>query len=344
MNEQQQLTPRPPMPISRLGLEMRTLDDVWRFATCLAKSGLAPKGIESPEAIVIAVQMGMEVGLPPMAALQNIAVINGRPSLWGDAMLAVVRATGELEEFNEWFEQEGERINRTPSKYGDDTTAVCHVKRRGSDALPDVAFSVADAKRANLWAKQGPWSQYPSRMLKFRARAFALRDAFGDALRGMLSTEEAQDIAPKEVKGSVVEAARPQLFSPPAATAEITDNSLGGGNSVIDDGAVGTETAAEVKHRGWPKGKPRGPRQPAPEKPEPPDSIPFTLDDTPDPAAKARELKRMVREAGVEEEAFDKLLARDSYPPLSMLAESESAEVIENFDEMMRMAKEEALS
>jgi hypothetical protein len=69
---------------------------------------------------------------------------------------------------------------------------VCRVQRQGYEPA-ETAFSVADAKRANLWGKAGPWSQYPARMLKHRARSFALRDQFGDALRGLRTVEEVQD-------------------------------------------------------------------------------------------------------------------------------------------------------
>lgn len=179
--------------VGETGISVKSGAEMWALATAIARSGLAPKGVDTPEAILIALQMGYELGIPPMAALQNIAIINGRPSLWGDAVLAVVRSTGELEEFVEWYEQGTEQLPRNPVTYTDDTVAVCRVKRRGSEPV-EVGFSVADAKRADLWTKSGPWKQYPFRMLRQRARSYALRDAFGDALRGMLSAEEAQDI------------------------------------------------------------------------------------------------------------------------------------------------------
>jgi hypothetical protein len=321
------------MLVSRTGLEIRTLDDVWRFATCLAKSGLAPKGIESPEAITIAVQMGMEVGLPPMAALQNIAIVNGRPSLFGDAMLAVVRATGDLEEFTEWFEQDGKRIDRTPSEYKDGTTAVCHVKRRGYDAAPDVAFSVADAKRAGLWGKQGPWSQYPFRMLKFRARAFALRDGFGDALRGMLSTEEVQDMSPKEVSGRVVETAKPEPFgtqSPPPASEN--DEVLGGSSPGADVAEATPQPEAPKPARRTAKPKPKA----EPEAPSEPDEIPFGLEGG--PGTPAQELRRRVKESGVNVERFNERLAANMWPPLSAISGGEAAEALELVSQLITEA------
>ncbi len=180
------------LTVARNGIQLNSLDDIWRFAQMVAKSGLAPKGLQTAEAITVAIQMGFEVGLSAMASLQNIAVINGRPSLWGDAQLAVVRATGELEEFAEWYEFAGSKLARNPDHFQDGVCCVCRVKRRGFE-LVEQSFSVADAKQAKLWSKAGPWTEYPARMLKFRARSFALRDSFGDALRGLLSAEEAME-------------------------------------------------------------------------------------------------------------------------------------------------------
>jgi hypothetical protein len=186
------IPPKQVVPIGNRGIAPSSMDDLYRFATAVSKSGLAPKGIETPEAIFVALEMGLEVGLPMMAALQNIAVINGRPAIWGDAQLAVVRSTGELALFEEWYEENGKRLTRNPMAFSDETAAVCRVQRQGYEPS-ETAFSVADAKRANLWGKAGPWSQYPARMLKHRARSFALRDQFGDALRGLRTVEEVQD-------------------------------------------------------------------------------------------------------------------------------------------------------
>jgi hypothetical protein len=213
-------TQQPPtkqvVPIGNRGIAPSSMDDLYRFATAVSKSGLAPKGIETPEAIFVALEMGLEVGLPMMAALQNIAVINGRPAIWGDAQLAVVRSTGELALFEEWYEEKGKRLTRNPMAFSDETAAVCRVQRQGYEPA-ETAFSVADAKRANLWGKAGPWSQYPARMLKHRARSFALRDQFGDALRGLRTVEEVQD-DPVATARNVT----PPMFAAPAPEPEPT--------------------------------------------------------------------------------------------------------------------------
>ena len=131
-------------------------------------------------------------------------------------------------------------MKRNPSEFGDDVTAVCRVKRRGLEAA-ETAFSMADARRAGLLDKAGPWKQYPARMMRFRARSFALRDQFGDALRGLLSTEEAQDVVtvtptvPAVTVKSPVFRAKPQ---PPAPTLEVP-------TPPADDGDLGPQDAPE---------------------------------------------------------------------------------------------------
>ena len=151
-----------------------------KLAAWIAKSDLAPKDYKNnPGNVLVAMQMGLEVGLSPMQALQNIAVINGRPSIWGDAMLALVQNHRDFESIDE---------NDSTENVG-----VCIVKRRGMEPQRR-AFTVDMAKKAGLWGKQGPWTTAPARMLKLRARAFALRDTFADALRGLQSAEEQRDI------------------------------------------------------------------------------------------------------------------------------------------------------
>jgi len=171
--------------MSALILRPSSFTELAQFAAMAAKSSMVPPGFRGkPEDIMLAVQMGSELGLAPMQSLQNIAVINNRPSVWGDALIGLCRASPHCEDIAERTEGDGENA-----------VAFCVAKRRG--ATPVVGrFSVSDAKKAGLWGKAGPWQQYPSRMLQMRARGFALRDAFPDVLRGLISAEEAADTPP----------------------------------------------------------------------------------------------------------------------------------------------------
>jgi ribosomal protein L37AE/L43A len=169
----------------------QTFSEAMEFAKLVAVSDLAPKDYkDKPGNVLIAMQMGAELGLSPISALQNIAVINGRGALYGDAMLAVVQSHPAYEWHKEWIEGEG-----------DSRVAYFQIKRKGQDAHT-ASFSVANAKAAKLWMKKGgtngdkdtPWVTYPERMLLWRARGFGLRDKFADALKGIISAEEAMDI------------------------------------------------------------------------------------------------------------------------------------------------------
>jgi len=182
------------------GLALQSFDDAFRFSKMVAASEFAPKDFKGkPESCMLAIQHGSEVGLSPMQSLQSIAVINGRPTIWGDAALALVQSSPVCEYVKEYTEGQGDNL-----------TAVCEAKRRGYPAPTVSRFSMADAKRAGLAGKAGPWSQYPERMLALRARGFALRNAFADALRGLITAEEAQDY-PQPVVASEPVVVRPKF-------------------------------------------------------------------------------------------------------------------------------------
>ncbi len=176
---------RGPVTIGKRGVEINDTHDAWRFANIAFTSGLAPKGFKNVASVMIAVMMGAELGMTPMASIQNIAVINGRPSLWGDIMLALVRQSGLFDE--EVFEE-------TCDDSLEGGTGFCTVRRKPDGKAITRHFSMVDAERAKLLAKDATWHTYPQRMLMFRPRSWALRDAFGDVLMGLRSAEEERDI------------------------------------------------------------------------------------------------------------------------------------------------------
>jgi len=164
----------------RTSFAPRTMAEAMQFAEAAAASDFVPKDFRGkPGNVLLALQMGSELGLAPMQAIQNIAVINGRPAVWGDAALAIVRAHPACVDVVETYAPQT-------------AAATCTVQRRGCAEVVR-SFSQADAQRAGLWGKGGPWAQYPQRMLQLRARGFALRDSFPDALRGLITAEEAHD-------------------------------------------------------------------------------------------------------------------------------------------------------
>lgn len=185
----------PKLPSIQAGAAVRAIvpndfDSAWRIANAVVKSGMAPRGVDTPEKAMVAIMHGLEVGMTPMMALQSIAPINGRPAIYGDGALGLVQGSGLLEWHKEYYEG-------TPDTDG--FTAVCEVKRKGDPEVKRGEFSIKDAKEATLYGKDGPWKQYRKRMLKMRARGFALRDGFSDVLRGLHIAEEAQDIPMRDI-------------------------------------------------------------------------------------------------------------------------------------------------
>lgn len=169
--------------VKHQGFAPQTMTEAIEFSGMLAKSQMIPKAYQNkPEDVLVAIQWGFELGLAPLQALQNIACINGKPSVYGDAAMALVQNSSICEDVKEYFEGEGTS----------NPVAVCVAKRKNRSEVVSK-YSVEDAKRAGLWNKSGPWTQYPKRMLQMRARGFALRDAFPDVLKGLITVEEAQD-------------------------------------------------------------------------------------------------------------------------------------------------------
>ena len=160
------------------GLQLHNLEDMRTASQLILQSGMCPDGYKTAPQVFVGLQTGAEIGLKPMQALNSIAVIHGRPTLWGDSALGMVRRSGLLTAFSE-------EVTGT----GDNMVAKV-VSTREDKFTVTSEFSAQDAKKARLWDKKGPWQTHPKRMLKYKARAFNLRDNFSDILMGMHLTEE----------------------------------------------------------------------------------------------------------------------------------------------------------
>ena len=180
-------------------MDFSRLETAIECCKIISRASFCPKDFRGkPEEVLCAIQYGTEIGLSPMQAIQSIAVINGKPSIYGDGLIGLCLSFSECEYINEQFDE------RT-------MMAICKVKRKGK---PEVIsnFSKRDAEEARLWGKPGPWTQYSRRMLRMRARGFALRDAFADRLKGIITAEEARDYPVNEKKpNNVVSPIKPVI-------------------------------------------------------------------------------------------------------------------------------------
>lgn len=319
---------RQPLALSETGgLEIRSLEDAYRFAKAIAGSSILPKGVKDERDIVAIVSLAREIRLGIWQAMTSTAVINGRPSIYGDAALALVRRSGLLAEFKE---------TTIPDVTGDEAGRRCYAKRiDGTESEWD--FTVADAKRAKLWAKAGPWTEYPKRMLQMRARSFVLRDLFGDVLSGIAIYEEQQD-APEDrvATARVVEGVPKFLGSPKTTESELEQKT-----------PADTTDDPPAKKPGRPKGSKNKPKkeEPVPEPEEkaatPEDKESDTTEDTGPPLKLEAEptrpadplrddadwLRDQLDEAGIDEAiVFDVLaelsMAGDDAPTIDDIPDS----------------------
>ena len=186
------------MPQQKNGflMEPQSLNEAMEFANMLANSNLVPKAYQQkPGDIMVACQWGAEIGLKPLQSLQNIAVINNIPAVWGDALVALVRGSGLCE----YIKQDWDDASKT---------ATCRVKRKGE---PEEMrqFSEEDARVAGHLNKD-TYKKNLQRMLSIRARAFALRDVFADVLKGLKVAEEVEDYpAEREINPAPAGDAKP---------------------------------------------------------------------------------------------------------------------------------------
>lgn len=201
------------------GIVPQTIEEVLTLSETFACSQMCPQVFRgNVQDVATVIFYGLEVGLPPFQAMQNIAVVNGRPCLWGDALPALIYKHGhQLEE-----KIEGE---------GDDMVATCTLTRGDTGQKITKTFTIKQAKKAGLFNKKGVWQTYPDRMLQMRARSFAVRDGASDAMVGLAVAEEVQDY---EENAPVKNITPPSPPSPSIEVKKVEPEQLGIEN-VIDD-------------------------------------------------------------------------------------------------------------
>lgn len=192
----------------------QTWNELFNFAKEIAQTDFVPKSYRSmPGAVLAAWQKGKEVGLPPMAALESIAIINGRASIHSDGYWSLIINHPMCEEFSEL----------APHEIKEKGYAECTIKRRGNSKPIVRRYSLEDAKIAGLLDKDN-WKHYPQTMLMHRARHACGSAALPEATQGLLPADVARDIEPEP--RDVTPYQTPHATTdenPPAAASSATD-------------------------------------------------------------------------------------------------------------------------
>jgi hypothetical protein len=197
-------------------VEPRNMTELLSLASAAAKSGFF--GAKSPEQALLICMSGRDLGLSYAQALRAFHVIEGKPTLSADGMVAVCLIRRDVCEYFRTLECTNDR-------------AAVETKRTGSPPQSYV-FSMEDARRAGVASKQN-WAKYPSRMLLARARAALARDVYPDLLLGLYDPDEIGEIPsvthPEPVRANVTVVPVPGPAPEPAV--------VEAGSSPTEDGA-----------------------------------------------------------------------------------------------------------
>ena len=132
----------------------------------------------TPQAVLSTMLLGRELGMPAMAALRSVHVIEGKHSLSADLMVALVLKSGMAEYF--------QLVEST------DKTCTFETKRKGAPQPQRLSYTIDDAEKAGI-ARKGNWAKMPKQMLRARAKSELARLEYPDLLAGLYTPEELRD-------------------------------------------------------------------------------------------------------------------------------------------------------
>lgn len=160
---------------NELAVIPRSIGEVQSLAEILVKSTLLPEALRGkiPD-VIFQILTGQELGLPPMSSIRGVHIVQGKPILSADVMVALVRASGSCEYFQVETETE---------------TSVTYVaKRKGDPKEQRYTWSDEDTKLAGLNTKDN-WRLYKKQMRRARCRAILARDIWPDILAGIYEAD-----------------------------------------------------------------------------------------------------------------------------------------------------------
>lgn len=209
-------------------IEPTNMNELQVFAKTAAASGFY--GAKNPEQALMIAMSGRDLGLSYTQALRAFHVINGRPAMSADGMVAVCLGHGDVCEYFVTVETSAERC-------------TVETKRRGSPQPQRLTFTLAEAKAAGL--SGGNWAKFPAAMLRARAKSALARDVYPDLLMGLYDPDEVGTTdtvvvqeAPIRVRQSVsgpAEVIDAEIVEPPPAKPAPSLDSLGLDPALVDE-------------------------------------------------------------------------------------------------------------
>lgn len=167
--------------------DKQMLEEAWKRATMLAKTDIVPEMFKKPENTLIALDIANRTGLSPLAVMQNLYVVHGKPSWSGQMCISLVNGCGRFTPLE--FNFVGEVGTDSHGCY-----ATAKRLENGSVCFSDIV-TIQMAKREGWYGKNGSkWQTMPIQMMMYRAGAFFARAHSPDVLIGLLTREEVEDV------------------------------------------------------------------------------------------------------------------------------------------------------
>lgn len=188
---EQQQPPVAPAALVPVRFDPETATEAWQLSKYYERSKLLPKQLVSTADVFVTIMAGRDFGWSPMQSLRGIYVVEGKPSLSSDAMVAIAKTSGKCRYF---------RLIQSDAK-----SATYETHREGDPEPVRMGFTIAEAEIAGLLAKKGPWHSYPARMLRNRAKSILCKEVYEDIFFGTYEQDEAAeiDVTPHHQNGSV---------------------------------------------------------------------------------------------------------------------------------------------
>lgn len=207
-----QQAPKAQIEMSDKGLQLTSMDDLYRFAQMVKRSGMVDGG-RSEESIMISVQKGLEVGLSPLDAVHGIPTIKGRPFMEGKTFLALVQSRGV----------DDRRFPMDCGCRGEGAERVgwCKSWRKGWPESRESTFSWKEAVDAGLTSQRGSqpsiYKMYGNRMLQWKAVGIHGDKYYGDIKHGLVDQVTAEEVyaSERDVTPPDIAAAAGLLPAPP---------------------------------------------------------------------------------------------------------------------------------
>ena len=153
------------------------IGDIERMAVAVAESRMF--GVATPQQAMALMLIAQAEGMHPAIAARDFHVINGRPSLKADAMMARFQASGGKVQWHE---------------YTDERVIATFTHPAGGELTVD--WDMGRAEKAGL--VKDNWKKYPRQMLKARVISEGIRALFPGVVAGFYTPEEVQDFEPKK--------------------------------------------------------------------------------------------------------------------------------------------------